>query len=62
MNDMKKTTMCDNCKGTGRVLADIPFFAVPDCNNCSFTDICKECGGRGYIIEYYDREELDVKK
>ena len=50
---MKKTIMCDNCKGTGRVSADIPIWAIPDCNNCSFTDICKECGGRGYIIKFY---------
>lgn len=49
---MKKTIRCDNCKGTGRVLADIPMCGVPDCNNCSFTEICEECNGRGYIITF----------
>ena len=56
---MKKTIMCDNCKGTGRVSADIPFGMIPDCNNCSFTDICKECGGRGHIIKFYYEKDND---
>ena len=48
---------CTNCKGTGRVNADIPISMVPDVNNCNFTEECSKCKGTGKV-EYNVFEDL----
>lgn len=42
---------CPRCHGKKRVNADIPLWAVPDVNNCSFTEECPICKGIGYLTK-----------
>ena len=41
---------CPKCKGNGRVRAEIPLWAIPDVNNCNFTEKCTTCKGTGRRI------------